>query len=95
MINCFNTNDFLYESVLFDKLLEVYNNRHQGRHYYIRMIANVGNPDFKNENAYDNNAYPDDGFRLLALYKYWNVIHYFFPKGEGLPGVCSYWNVFT
>ena len=23
--------------------------------------------------------YPDAGFRLLALYRYWNMIHYFFP----------------
>ncbi len=24
-------------------------------------------------------TYPDDGFRLLSLYRYWNMINYFFP----------------
>ncbi|WP_298237133.1 S41 family peptidase [uncultured Algibacter sp.] len=24
-------------------------------------------------------TYPDDGFRLLSLYRYWNIINYFFP----------------
>ena len=65
---------------LLAKLKEVYENRHQGRHFYIGMVANVGNPNFKNERAYANMAFPDDGFRLLALYKFWNMIHYFFPN---------------
>ena len=62
-----------------NKLLFVYNNRSQGKHYYIKMIANVGNPEFKNENPYLRMTYPDDGFRLLSLYRYWNMINYFFP----------------
>ena len=43
------------------------------------MMPGVGNPEFKNENAYDNMPYPDAGFRLLALYRYWNTINYYFP----------------
>jgi len=64
---------------LVTKLNEIYQNRHQGKHFYIRMAPNVGNPEFLNENAYANMPYPDEGFRLLALYKYWNMIQYFFP----------------
>src|SRR5690606_7178792 len=30
-------------------------------------------------NSYSNMSYPDDGFRLLALFRYWNMINYFFP----------------
>lgn len=60
-------------------LLYVYKNRSQGKHYYIGMTANVGNPEFKNENPYSNMSFPDDGFRLLSLYRYWNMINYFFP----------------
>ena len=71
-INNQNTN-------LKNKLLYVYNNRSQGKHYYIGMTANVGNPEFKNENPYSNMSFPDDGFRLLSLYRYWNMINYFFP----------------
>ncbi|MDR0575113.1 MAG: peptidase S41 [Tannerella sp.] len=61
------------------KIREIYTNRHQGEHYYIKMAPGVGNPDFSNENPYSKMTYPDAGFRLLALYKYWNMIHYFFP----------------
>ncbi|MGF1587103.1 MAG: S41 family peptidase [Bacteroidales bacterium] len=62
-----------------NKLHYIYNNRNQGRHFYIKMAAGVGNPEFQNENAYANMPFPDAGFRLLALYRYWNMIHYFFP----------------
>lgn len=62
-----------------NKLLYIYNNRFQGKHYYIGMTANVGNPEFKNENPYSSMSFPDDGFRLLSLYRYWNMIKYFFP----------------
>lgn len=62
-----------------NKLVAVYNNRSQGKHHYIAMMPNIGNPEFKNENSYSNSPYPDDGFRLLSLYRYWNMINYFFP----------------
>src|SRR4029078_2967568 len=61
------------------KIKEVYSNRHQGAHYYIEMVQDVGNPEFLNESPYGNMHYPDAGFRLLALYKYWNMIQYFYP----------------
>jgi C-terminal processing protease CtpA/Prc len=48
-------------------------------HYYVWIHPFVGYPDFKHENKYDESPYPDTGFRLLALYRYWNIIHYFFP----------------
>jgi C-terminal processing protease CtpA/Prc len=66
-------------SSLKEKLKYIKQNRHQGEHYYIAMASQVGNPKFKNEDSYLNMPYPDAGFRLLALYKYWNMIHYFFP----------------
>lgn len=61
------------------KLRYIYNNRAQGKHYYIGMTKGVGNPEFKNENPYSDMPYPDDGYRLLSLYRYWNMINYFFP----------------
>ena len=67
------------EKGLKNKLLYAYNNRFQGKHYYIEMTKSVGNPKFKNENSYSSMSYPDDGYRLLALYRYWNIINYFFP----------------
>jgi len=60
-------------------LLHIYDNRSQGKHYYVGMAGGVGNPDFKNENPYSSMTYPDEGFRLLSLFRYWNMIYYFFP----------------
>lgn len=62
-----------------EKLLFILSNRHQGQHYYIDLFPNIGNPQFRHEAAYLNMSFPDPGFRLLALYRYWNIIHYFFP----------------
>jgi len=61
-------------------LREIYNNRNQEENYYITLYPDVGNPNFTNENPYSNMPYPDDGFRLLCLYKYWNMIEYFYPN---------------
>lgn len=72
-------NDETISKKLRKKLQFILDNRNQGDHYYIGMVPNVGNPEFKNENAYADLDYPDAGFRILALYKYWNIIHYFFP----------------
>lgn len=62
------------------KLKEIYTNRHQGVNYYVGLQPNVGNPDFTHENTYPGMSYPDNGFRLLSLYKYWNMIEYFYPN---------------
>lgn len=48
-------------------------------HYYIELAEGVGNPNFPNEKPYANMKYPDAGFRLLSLYRYWNIIQYYFP----------------
>lgn len=61
------------------KLNDVYLNRSQGEHYYIGNAPRVGNPEFKNENSYSDMPYPDAGFRVLGLYRYWNMIQYYFP----------------
>lgn len=47
--------------------------------YYLDFYANVGNPIFQNEKAYEQMNFSDDGYRLLALFRYWNMIENFFP----------------
>lgn len=64
---------------LIEKLTYIKNNRNQGDNYYVGMIPGVGNPVFDNENPYTKMEYPDAGYRLLALFRYWNIIQYFFP----------------
>ncbi len=63
---------------LSDRLKFIHQNRFQGKHYYI-AYQNVGNPKFQNEKSYSSMPYPDAGFRLLTLYRFWNMIEYYFP----------------
>ncbi len=51
-------------------------------HYYIDFALGVGNPIFKNEKTYKQMNWEDDGYRLLALFRYWNMIAYFFPHKQ-------------
>ncbi|MEP0263450.1 S41 family peptidase [Dokdonia sp.] len=62
-----------------ERLHYIYANRSQGKHYYIEGAPQIGNPVFAHENPYTDMKYPDTGFRLLSLYRYWNMIHYYFP----------------
>jgi hypothetical protein len=47
--------------------------------YYVSFVSDVGNPDFKNEKSYPEIKKTDVGFRLLSLFRYWNIIQYYFP----------------
>ncbi len=48
-------------------------------HHYLSFVNGVGNPVFENEDGYPRMAWTDDGFKLLALFRYWNMIEYWFP----------------
>lgn len=64
---------------LTDKLQGILYKQNFTNSYYIAMEPGVGNPRFTNELAYAGMKYPDAGYRLLSLYRYWNMIQYFFP----------------
>ncbi|MFD1615913.1 S41 family peptidase [Gelatiniphilus marinus] len=70
-------NAFGLSAELKDKLNHIYKNRHQGNGFYINAVAD--RIKFLNENKYYNMSYKDAGFKLLALYRYWNMMQYFFP----------------
>jgi C-terminal processing protease CtpA/Prc len=59
--------------------------------FYVARFPNVGNPDFRHENAYPKLQEVDAGYRLLALYRFWNMVEYWFPDrdvmGEDWDGV--------
>jgi C-terminal processing protease CtpA/Prc len=50
-----------------------------GAHRYVSFHPNVGNPDFSQEARYAGQSAPDAGYRLLALFRFWNIIQYWFP----------------
>lgn len=62
------------------KIKYIYKNRNQDRHYYVSEAPGIGNAVFTNEEAYENREVPDAGFRLVGLYRFWNVMQYYMPN---------------
>lgn len=48
--------------------------------YYVNLRRRVENPEFTNEKVYSKMLYSDAGIKLLAVFRYWNIIEYFFPN---------------
>ena len=69
----------IFRASLLEKLEYIKENRNTGRNYYVIMNPSTSNPIFKNENPYLKMSYSDVGYRILALYRYWAMINYFFP----------------
>lgn len=61
------------------KLTNVLNKRSTAN-YYVGMTPGAGNPIFEHERPYVDKPYPDAGYRLLTLFRYWNMIQYFYPN---------------
>lgn len=51
-------------------------------HYVQETLA--GNVFLGNEAPYYTPYYPDENYRLLGLFRYWNIIQYFFPYKEDI-----------
>ena len=64
-----------------EKLLFIYENRFQGNNFFVGKEA-TENVKFLNENPYPYLKYPDSGFRLLSLFRFWNMFQYFSPYRE-------------
>jgi C-terminal processing protease CtpA/Prc len=61
-------------------LRAIHHNRSaENRQFYVSLMPNVGNPSFEHEQAYAELKLPDAGYQLLALYRFWNIIEYWFP----------------
>lgn len=70
----------VFPASLITRLEYIKANRYsEGSHYYVTSTQYVGNPEFTHEYPYPDLPYPDAGIRLLALYRYWNMIQYFYP----------------
>jgi len=61
-------------------LRRVYANRPaDGRQFYISLTAAIGNPQFLHESYYTAIRNPDSGCQILAAFRFWNIIAYWFP----------------
>lgn len=59
-------------------LLKIQQNFRPFQSYYIEPSL-VATPQARNENPYPDMVYPNEQYRLLALFRHWNIINYFFP----------------
>ena len=67
-------------SALSTQLQQIYANRRvEFAQQYVAFGPGVGNAVFANEKAYAETPLPDAGLRLLALYRFWNIVEYWSP----------------
>ena len=64
-------------------LQNIYHNRTPAaKQFYISLVAGVGNPQFDNELGYASLKLPDSGYQLLGLFRFWNMVQYFYPNRD-------------
>lgn len=78
---------------LSQSLRSVRDNRLPDRQFYVSLVADISNPSFNHELGYENLKFPDAGFQLLGLYRFWNIVEYWSPYrdlvGEAWDGVLA------
>jgi hypothetical protein len=74
--------DWIYNSGLNEHLVkhlsDLKNTKRTGENLSVSLVDGVGNPEFT-EKAYPNLRFPNVKYQLLSLYRYWNIIEYYFP----------------
>ncbi|MAB47798.1 MAG: hypothetical protein CMC05_04120 [Flavobacteriaceae bacterium] len=68
----------LFSNELSLKLKFVEKNRNLGESFYVTTEP-AGNIKIINEPTYKDFEFPKEEYRLLGLFKYWNIIEYFYP----------------
>lgn len=68
----------IFTNDLSEKLKFIENNRNLDDNFYVSK-GPVGNIKVINEPDYKGFDYPEEAYRLLGLFKYWNIVEYFFP----------------
>jgi carboxyl-terminal processing protease len=69
----------LLTAELSEALVFIEQNRHQGKKYYVSASKGPGNIQITNETLYKDVDWTNEDVRLLTLFRYWNVVEYFFP----------------
>ena len=74
------------------RLQRIYQDRPRSQ-FYVGLAPNVGNPHFDHEPSYSAFTFPDSGFQLLALFRWWNIMQYWAPyrvdAGQNWPAVLA------
>ena len=75
--------DWIYSSILSDSVqsvLDTISQRFTPQYSVLVPKGSAGQPAFSSDDTYySGSLYPEENIRLLGLFRYWNIIHYFFP----------------
>ena len=64
-------------------LRSIYRNRTPAaKTFYVSLSPGVLNPVFENELTYGSLKLPDAGYQLLSLFRFWNMVQYFYPNRD-------------
>lgn len=82
---------------LTQRLRTIHRNRTTAREqFFVSLAPGVLNPVFDNELSYPGLKLPDAGYQLLALFRFWNMVQYFYPNRDVMaddPAASpDYWN---
>lgn len=77
-------NEHRLGKALSEELRWIRANRQSENQFYVSLTPVVGNPIFDHELGYPEIKFPDSGFQLLALFRFWNIIEYWYPDREGM-----------
>jgi C-terminal processing protease CtpA/Prc len=65
-----------------EKLKFILDNAQITDNHYIKYAKYRGRYKIDNEQAYADMLFPELPYRLLALFRFWNIVNYFFPHRE-------------
>lgn len=76
--------DWIYDSSAFSvytisHLNCIYQNSYDFKNKYVSRNEYVMNPIFDNDSLFNNIVFPDLNTRILSLFRYWNIINYYYP----------------
>ncbi len=69
----------LFTPDLSKKLKYIEENRSLKQNAYLKTVWKAGNVEPEGEKVFEDFIWTDSNYRLLALFRYWNFIEYFFP----------------
>ncbi len=69
----------LFSEELISQLDYIRKNRNENPNHYVKYNTPVFNTNYENEKTYPDSIFPGKAMRLLSLFRYWNIINYYFP----------------
>jgi len=61
------------------RLQSIYQNRPANLQRFVTLAPQVGNSVFDREAPYADIRFPDSGYQVLAIFRFWNAVEYWFP----------------